>query len=132
MALLDKDDLQARIERARRHRVNHVGTKLNEAELHAFEALCEKREQTSSELIRTLIQRELEHDKTGAIPSVELVEIEGLKLFLRNMLRPLIVKGEQLPESLWNTYTEKINETKYETAESALHKHLKSIAEKQK
>jgi hypothetical protein len=54
MALLDKDNLAARMERARKHRVHHVGTKLNEAELREFEALAEKRQQTPSELIRGL------------------------------------------------------------------------------
>ena len=59
MALLDKDNLAVRMARAAKHRINHVGTKLNEAELQAFDALAEKRQQTHSELIRGLVLREI-------------------------------------------------------------------------
>jgi hypothetical protein len=126
MALLDENNLQARIEQARKHRVNHVGTKLNHSELRAFEALCEKREQTASELIRTLIQRELRAEETGPIPSPELVEIISARLFLMNMLKPLIVSGERLPEEGWNSYLEKIGKQKYGIAEDALKRHAKA------
>jgi hypothetical protein len=56
-------------------RVHHVGTKLNQAELHELEALAAKRKQTQGELIRGLVLREIEQDKTGLRPSAEMVEI---------------------------------------------------------
>lgn len=55
MAMLDESNLLAMRARAAKFRTNHVGTKLNEAELHEFEALAEKRKQTPSELIRGLV-----------------------------------------------------------------------------
>lgn len=123
MALLDENNLQARIEQARKHRVNHVGTKLNQAELHSFEALCERREQTASELVRTLIQRELLTEEAGSIPSPELVEIISVRLFLVNMLRPLITKDERLPEKTWESFLDRIATDKYTVAESAFEKY---------
>ena len=126
MALLDENNLQARMERARKHRVNHVGTKLNHAELKAFEALCEKRERTPSELIRSLIQRELEAEEAGTFPSPELTEIISLRLFLLNMLKPLIVAGERLPKETWDAFLDEIGKHKYAAAEEALKKYLKS------
>jgi hypothetical protein len=94
MALLDKDNLAARMERARKHRIHHVGTKLNEAELHEFEALAEKRQQTPSELIRGLVLREIEQDKRPAPElrgSAELEEITAMRLLLINVLPKLAV-----------------------------------------
>ncbi len=49
---------------------DHVGAKLNEAELRDFEALAAKRNQTQAELIRGLILREIEQGKSGPQPSV--------------------------------------------------------------
>jgi hypothetical protein len=48
MALLDETNLAAERARHAKFRTNHVGTKLNEAELREFEALTEKRKQTPS------------------------------------------------------------------------------------
>jgi hypothetical protein len=48
MAMLNESNLLAMKARAAKFRTNHVGTKLNEAELHEFEALAEKRKQTPS------------------------------------------------------------------------------------
>ena len=124
MALLNENNLQARIEKAKKHRVNHVGTKLNQGELHAFEALCEKREQTPSELIRMLVLREIETNETGSIPSPELVEILSIRLFLVNVLRPLITTGEPLPEKTWESFLDRIAIDKHTLAESTLQKHL--------
>ena len=55
MAMLNESNLLAMKARAAKFRTNHVGTKLNEAELHEFEALAEKRKQSPSELIRGLV-----------------------------------------------------------------------------
>ena len=55
MAILDEANLAAETAKRATYRVNHVGTKLNESELRAFEALAAKRNQTQGELIRGLI-----------------------------------------------------------------------------
>ena len=63
MAMLNESNLLAMKARAAKFRTNHVGTKLNEVELHEFEALAEKRKQSPSELIRGLVLGEIERDK---------------------------------------------------------------------
>ena len=81
-----------------KHRTHHVGTKLNEGELHEFEALAEKRQQSPSELIRGLVLREIERDKQPAPelrPSVELEEITALRLLIINIL-PKLATGETM------------------------------------
>jgi len=98
MALLDETNLVAERARAAKHRTNHVGTKLNEGELHAFEALAERRRQSPSELIRGLVLREIEQDKQPAPeprPSVELEEITALRLLVINVL-PKLAVGETM------------------------------------
>lgn len=101
MALLDEKNLPA--ERARRARfgVNHVGTKLNEAELRDLEALAAKRNQ-----IRGLIFREIEQGKSGPHPSVELEEITACRLLLINVLGPLAMGRKMSPELLSATIEE--------------------------
>src|SRR5450755_3526957 len=86
MALLDEKNLAAEAAKRALFRVHHVGTKRNQAELHELEALAAKRNQTQGELIRRLILRELEHDKTGLRPSAEMVEITACRLLLVNLL----------------------------------------------
>ena len=51
MALLDEKNLAGEAAKRARFRVQHVGTKLNQAELHELEALAAKRKQTQGELI---------------------------------------------------------------------------------
>jgi hypothetical protein len=80
MALLDESNLLAERARHAKFRTNHVGTKLNEAELHELGELVAKRKETPAELIRGLILRELKRDKAGIKPSVEMVEITALRL----------------------------------------------------
>jgi hypothetical protein len=75
MALLDEENLAAERTRRARFRVHHVGTKLNESELHDLEALAAKENKTHAELIRGLILREIERGKLGHRPSAELEEI---------------------------------------------------------
>lgn len=65
MTLLDEKNLAAEAAKRARFRVHHVGTKLNEAELHELEVLVAKRKQTLAELIRGLVLREIEHDQTS-------------------------------------------------------------------
>ena len=62
MAILEEANLLAERARHAKHRTHHVGTKLNEHELHEFEALAERRKQTPSELIRGLVLGEIERD----------------------------------------------------------------------
>ena len=98
MALLDEANLAAEAAKRAKHRINHVGTKLNEAELHEFEALAEKRQQTPSELIRSLVLREIEQTKQPTPEvraSVELEEITALRLLVINVL-PKLAVGETM------------------------------------
>jgi len=97
--LLNEKNLAAEAANRARYRVHHVGTKLNEAELHELEALAAKRNETQAELIRGLVLREIEQDKTGLRPSAEMVEITACRLLLVNLLGPL-AKGEAMtPEA---------------------------------
>jgi len=98
MAILDETNLAAERTRHAKFRTNHVGTKLNERELHEFEALAERRQQSPSELIRGLVLREIEQDMQPAPelrPSVEMVEITALRLLLINIL-PKLAVGETM------------------------------------
>src|SRR6202140_5483444 len=60
---------------------------LNEAERHELEALAAKRNENQAELIRGLLLREIEQDKTGLRPSAEMVEITACRLLLVNRRR---------------------------------------------
>jgi hypothetical protein len=90
MALLDESNLLAERARHAKFRTNHVGTKLNEAELHELGELVAKRKETPAELIRGLILRELKRDKEGMKPSVEMIEITAIRLQIMNLLRPVL------------------------------------------
>jgi hypothetical protein len=98
MAILEEANLLAERARHAKHRTHHVGTKLNEHELHEFEALAERRRQSPSELIRGLVLGEIERDQQPAPelrPSVELEEITALRLLLINVL-PKLAVGETM------------------------------------
>src|SRR5260370_18089229 len=101
MALLNEKNLAAEAAKRARYRVHHVGTKLNEAELHELVALAAKRNETQAELIRGLVLREIEQDKTGLRPSAEMVEITACRLLLVNRLGPL-AKGEAVTPEVFN------------------------------
>ena len=98
MALLDEKNLAAEAAKRARFRVHHVGTKLNGAELHELEVLAAKRKQTQAELIRGLVLREIDHDRTGLQPSAEMVEITACRLLLVNLLGPLTKDQAMTPE----------------------------------
>jgi hypothetical protein len=87
-------------ERARhaKFRTNHVGTKLNEAELHELGELVAKRKETPAELIRGLILRELKQDKEGLRPSVEMIEITAIRLQIMNLLKPVLTGIKVTPD----------------------------------
>ena len=55
MAMLNESNLLAMKAKAAKFRTHHVGTKLNEAELHEFEALANKRHELPSKLVRELL-----------------------------------------------------------------------------
>jgi hypothetical protein len=97
MALLDGKNLAAEAARRARFRVHHVGTKLNEAELHELEALAAKRKETQAELIRGLILHELARDAEGHRPSAEMTEITACRLLLTYLLRP-VATGQPMTE----------------------------------
>jgi hypothetical protein len=99
MALLDESNLLAERARHAKFRTNHVGTKLNEAELHELGELVAKRKETPAELIRGLILRELKQDKEGMKPSVEMVEITALRLQIINLLKPVLTGTKITPET---------------------------------
>jgi hypothetical protein len=98
MALLDESNLMAERERHAKFRTNHVGTKLNEAELHELGELVAKRKETPAELIRGLILRELKRDKEGLRPSAELIEITAIRLQIMNLLRPVLTGIKVTPD----------------------------------
>jgi hypothetical protein len=117
MAMLNESNLLAMKAKAAKFRTHHVGTKLNEAELHEFEALAERRKQTPSELIRGLVLGEIERDQQPPRPSAELEEITALRLLFINVL-PKLATGRfispdplmAMPERLldpqeWNMYS---------------------------
>src|ERR1700687_3906862 len=111
MALLNEKNLVAEAAKRTRYRVHHVGTKLNEAELHELEVLAAKRKQTQAELIRGLVLREIEQDQTGLRPSAEMVEITACRLLLVNLLGPL-AKGEALMPEVFNGMVDEVKEEK--------------------
>jgi len=98
MSLLDESNLLAERARYAKFRTNHVGTKLNEAELHELGELVAKRKETPAELIRGLFLRELKRDKEGLRPSPELIEITAIRLQIVNMLRPVLTEIKVTPE----------------------------------
>lgn len=114
MALLDETNLAAERARHAKFRTNHVGTKLNEAELWEFEALAERRKQTPSELIRGLVLSEIEREKEP-VPevraSVELEEITALRLLMTNIL-PKLATGETMKLEAYKEITAEITKRK--------------------
>jgi hypothetical protein len=100
--------------------VHHVGTKLNESELRAFEALAAKRNQTQGELIRRLILNEQANEQAreagGVQPSAELMEITGVRLLLINLLKPVAI-GQPMTEK---TFDGIVAEAKKRKAPAAL------------
>lgn len=120
MALLDKENLAAMKAKREKFRLNHVGTKLNDAELKELTELTElveKRKQTPSELIRELICREIKRDKEGVQASPELVEIIGTRLLLVNILQPLLTATKAMSAEKLNDLLNQIAKVKYEVAQ---------------
>jgi hypothetical protein len=122
MALLDEKNLAAEVDKRARFRVHHVGTKLNQAELHELEVLAAKRKQTQAELIRGLLLREIEQDQTGLRPSPEMVEITACRLLLVNLLGPL-AKGQAMTSEVFDGIVDLVKKQKARVALDRLKDH---------
>ena len=122
MALLNEKNLAAEATKRARYRVHHVGTKLNEAELHELEALAAKRNETQAELIRGLVLREIEQDQTGLRPSAEMVEITACRLLLVNLLGPL-AKGQAMTSEVFDGIVDLVKKQKARVALDRLKDH---------
>src|SRR5260370_29598430 len=120
MALLNEKNLAAEAAKRVRYRVHHVGTKLNEAELHELEALAAKRNETQAELIRGLVLREIEQDKTGLRPSADMVESTACRLLFVNLPGPL-AKGEAMTPEAFNGIVDEVKKQKTHEARDRLH-----------
>jgi hypothetical protein len=119
MALLDEKNLAAEAAKRARFRVHHVGTKLNEAELHELEVLAAKRKQTQGELIRGLVLREIEQDQTELRPSAEMVEITACRLLLVNLLGP-VAKGQAITQEGFDGIVDEVKKQKARVARDRL------------
>jgi len=122
MALLDEKNLAAEAAKRARFRVHHVGTKLNEAELHELEVLAAKRKQTQAELIRGLVLRAIEQDQTGLRPSAEMVEITACRLLLVNLLGPM-AKGQAITQEGFDGIVDEVKKQKARVARDRLKDH---------
>jgi hypothetical protein len=122
MALFDEKNLAAEATKRARFRVHHVGTKLNQAELRELEALAAKRKQTQAELIRGLVLRELEQDRTGLRPSAEMVEITACRLLLVNLVGPL-AKGQVMTSEVFDGIVDMVKRQKARVAMDRLKDH---------
>jgi hypothetical protein len=122
MALLDEKNLAAEAVKRARFRVHHVGTKLNQSELHELEVLAAKRKQTQAELIRGLVLREIEQDQTGLRPSAEMVEITACRLLLVNLLGPL-AKGQAMTSEIFDGIVDMVKRQKARVALDRLKDH---------
>ena len=122
MALLNEKNLAAEAAKRARFRVHHVGTKLNETELHELEVLAAKRKQTQAELVRTLVLREIEQDQTGLRPSAEMVEITACRLLLVNLLGPL-AKGQAMTKEVFDGIVDLVKKQKERVALDRLKDH---------
>jgi hypothetical protein len=122
MALLNEKNLAAEAAKRARFRVHHVGTKLNQAELHELEVLAMKRKQTQAELIRGLVLREIEQNQTGLRPSAEMVEITACRLLLVNLLGPL-AKGQAMTSEVFDGIVDMVKREKARVARDRLKDH---------
>ena len=122
MALLDEKNLTTEAAKRARFRINHVGTKLNQEEMHQLHTLAAKRKKTPGELIRDLILREIAHDKTGPQPSAEMVEITACRLLLVNLLGPL-TKGQVMTPEVFDGIVDLVKKQKRRVARDRLNDH---------
>jgi hypothetical protein len=91
-------------------RIHSVGTRLNPDENAKLETLAAGRHVTPGELLRTLVKEETQRVSHIQEPSLELVEIIGLRLMLTNFLKPMAHGKTQTKEEvdvLTNTIRER-------------------------
>jgi hypothetical protein len=91
-------------------RIHSVGTRLNPDENAELETLAAGRHVTPGELLRTLVKEETQRVSHIQEPSLELVEIIGLRLMLTNFLKPMAHGKTQTKEEvdvLTNTIRER-------------------------
>jgi len=129
MALLDETNLTAEMTKRAKYRVHHVGTKLNERELHEVEALAAKRQQTHSELIRGLVLREIKQDAEGQRASLELVEITAVRLLIVNLLRPLATGGT-MTDKTFDAIVEEAKKRKGKVTQGMVDEMVQKMAER--
>jgi hypothetical protein len=122
MALLDEKNLATEAAKRARFRINHVGTKLNQEEMHELRTLAAKRKKTPGGLIRDLILREIAHDKTDLQPSAEMVEITACRLLLVNLLGPL-TKGQVMTPEVFDGIVDLVKKQKRRVARDRLKDH---------
>ena len=122
MALLDEKNLTTEAAKRARFRINHVGTKLNQEEMHQLHTLAAKRKKTPGELIRDLILREIAQDKTDLQPSAEMVEITACRLLLVNLLGPL-TKGQVMTPEVFDGIVDLVKKQKRRVARDRLKDH---------
>jgi len=123
MALLDDGVSVGELARRAKFRLRHVGTKLNEAEGRALDELAAKRNQTHAELIRGLILTEIERDKPGIKPSLELTEITACRLLLTHLLRP-VAMGQRMAEEAYDNLVAEVKREKARVAGDRLREYL--------
>jgi hypothetical protein len=84
-----------------------------------LEGLAAKRKQTHAELIRGLVLREIEQDRTGLRPTAEMVEITACRLLLVNLLGPL-AKGQAITSEVFDGIVEMVKRQKARVATDRL------------
>jgi hypothetical protein len=122
MALLDEKNLAAEAAKRARFRINHVGTKLNQEEMHELQTLAANRKKTLGGLIRDLILREIAQDKTDLKPSAEMVEITACRLLVVNLLGPL-TKGQVMTPEVFDGVVDMVKRQKRRVARDRLKDH---------
>jgi predicted DNA-binding ribbon-helix-helix protein len=106
MPLIDEEDLSVKAEQRARFRLNHVGTKLNDAEVKDLESLAKRRNLTQGELIRQLILDEINRDSREESVSTELTEIVAVRLLITNLLKPFLLGKTLTPEAIETIFAE--------------------------
>jgi hypothetical protein len=98
-------------------RIHSVGTRLNPDENAELETLAAERHVTPGELLRTLVKEETQRVRHIHEPSLELVEIIGLRLMLTNFLKPMAHGKTQTKEEV-DVLTNTIRERKKPLAQA--------------
>ena len=117
MPLLSDEQLAEDAAKRAGFRLKTAGTKLNKAEMAAFENHCREMSTTPGEFIRRLILEELgraatAHDERS---NRALAEILGIRLLLVNVLRPLAA-GQKLAPEAFDKLLDEIGSAKHELA----------------